>query len=76
MSADTLADNSSAASRWIAENMETLPEFEWVAASGEGLVDHDPDLERLMARVAEKDIDLESIAYVFVEPAGPELGRQ
>lgn len=53
---------------WLRRNWHEVEEFsfQWVAATGDGLIGHSPDLEELMARVNEMGYATQAV-YAFVD---------
>ena len=52
-------------SQWILENIDTLPEDVWVAATDRGIVAHGKDLDLVMQEVKEKGIPQEDVCIHF-----------
>jgi hypothetical protein len=53
---------------WIDNNEDSLPENEWVAANGSGLVANDPTIDGLMAKIRDKHLKPAEVAIAFITP--------
>lgn len=51
---------------WIEKNYDTLPTNEWIAASINGFVDHDPNYDALIKKLQSKSINLSGVVIMFV----------
>lgn len=51
---------------WIDNNRARLPDNEWVAADDSGLVANDPSIDRLIAKIRDKDLDPADVAIAFI----------
>lgn len=63
-------------STWIANNYASLPTEEWVAVSENGLLGHHADLDKLIEELEEKQIDISTVCFAFIEAQGPDLIKQ
>lgn len=53
-------------SMWIDTHLSGLPNNEWVASNGTGLVAHDTSMDGLIAKIKDKKIDLAEVAIAFI----------
>lgn len=53
-------------SEWIDANRSGLPDNEWVAADAFGFVAADGTIDGLMAKINDKQVDLEQVAIAFI----------
>ena len=51
---------------WLDNNWANLPNNLWVAATGNGIVDENRSLERLINALRLKNINLDDVTIVFV----------
>lgn len=61
---------------WIANNYASLPGEEWVAVSESGLLGHHADLDELIKELEEKQVEISTVCFAFIEAQGPDLIRQ
>lgn len=55
---------------WLRQHYDELPVNEWVAVNLEGLVDHDPDLLKLVDKVIAHGLRGVELTYTFTVPTG------
>ena len=53
-------------SLWIEKNYDTLPAHNWVAADKNGLAASDPDYDKLMATLQNKNIQLSDVCVMYI----------
>jgi hypothetical protein len=51
---------------WIEQHRSELPNNQWIAASGRGLVTYKPTIGALMEELSHMHIDPEAVAITFV----------
>lgn len=53
-------------SDWLMKNMHAIPyKNEWIVATGDGIIEHDPIPEKLYERLAAKKINLSNVCIHF-----------
>jgi len=72
---DRITEKAKKADEWLYEHRSELPEFEWVAANEDGLVDHDSSYKALIGRLTAAGVDLSGIAIHQTPPAAPKIQR-
>ena len=55
---------------WLRQHYDELPVNEWVAVNLDGLVDHDPDLLKLVDKVIAHGLRGVELTYTFTAPTG------
>lgn len=55
---------------WLRQHYDELPVNEWVAVNLDGLVDHDPDLLKLVDKVIAQGLRGVVLTYTFTAPTG------
>jgi hypothetical protein len=56
-----------AASVWLDQNRDLLPDGEWVAANDQGIVAHDTSMTGLIVKIQNSQIEMKDVVISFIE---------